>query len=92
MVLSVLSFFRYQDARVNSLADHLIKRQMPDGGWNCEDFKGDSHSSFHTTISVLEGLLEYQKANRKVRMDIEAARLRGHEFLLQHRLFKSDYT
>jgi hypothetical protein len=92
MVLSVLSYFRYKDSRVNSLADHLLERQMPDGGWNCEDFKGDSHSSFHTTISALEGLLEYQKTNRKVRVDIEMARLLGHEFLLQHRLYKSDHT
>ncbi len=92
IVLSVLSFFHYPDARVNDLADHLLGRQMPDGGWNCQDYMGDSHSSFHTTLSVLEGLLEYQKAGRKVRVDIETARLRGHEFLLQHRLFKSDRT
>lgn len=92
MVLSVLSFFRYPDTRVNDLADHLLERQMSDWGWNCEDYKGDSHSSFHTTISVLEGLLEYQKSKNRVRVDIEAARLRGHEFLLQHRLFRSHST
>jgi hypothetical protein len=40
----------------------------------------------------LEGLLEHQKSSDQVWMDIEAARLRGHEFLLQHRLFRSDHT
>ncbi len=92
LVLSVLAFFRYPDPRVNDLADHLLARQMPDWGWNCQDYKGDRHSSFHTTISVLEGLLEYQKSRHQVRLDIEAARLKGHEFLLQHRLFRSDRT
>jgi hypothetical protein len=92
MVLSVLAYFRYPDPRVNFLANHLLERQMPDWGWNCQDYLGDTHSSFHTTISALEGLLEYQKSHDQVRIDIEAARLKGHEFLLQHRLFRSDRT
>jgi hypothetical protein len=92
MVLSILAHFRYPDPRINDLADHLLKRQLADWGWNCEDYRGGKHSSFHTTISVLEGLLEYQKALAEVRTDIESARLRGHEFLLQHHLFRSDHT
>ena len=43
-------------------------------------------------MSVLEGLLEYQKSRDEVRADVEAARLQGHEFLLQHRLYKSHRT
>ncbi len=92
MVLSILAHFRYPDPRVDDLVDHLLGRQMEDWGWNCQDYAGDKHSSFHTTISVLEGLLEYQKARQAVRADIEVARLRGHEFLLRHRLFRSDRT
>ena len=92
MILSVLEFFRYPDPRIDNLADHLLARQMPDWGWNCEDYKGHRHSSFHTTISALEGLLEYQKSRQHLRLDIETARLKGHEFLLQHRLFRSDRT
>ena len=92
MVLAVLSHFRYPDPYLDEMADHLVRRQMPDGGWNCNDHKGDTHASFHTTLSVLEGLLEYQKSRPDVRVDIEAARLRGHEFLLQHRLYKSHLT
>jgi hypothetical protein len=92
MVLSILAHFRYQDPRLDDLADHLLDRQMADWGWNCEDYKGDRHSSFHTTMSALEGLHEYQKARERIRIDVESARLRGHEFLLQHRLFRSDHT
>ncbi len=92
MILSLLSYFHYPDSRVELLADHLLGRQMEDGGWNCEDHKGDTHSSFHTTISVLEGLHEYQKSRAKINPEVEEARLRGHEFLLQHRLFRSDKT
>ena len=92
MVLSVLSFFRYPDARKDDLADHLLGRQMPDGGWNCMDYRGDTHSSFHTTISVLEGLLEYQRSGAEVSAEVESTRLRAHEFLLQHRLYKSHRT
>ena len=89
MVLSILSHFRTSDSYLDSMADHLLQRQMADGGWNCNDHKGDTHSSFHTTLSVLDGLLEYQKSKGDTRLDIETARLLGHEFLLQHRLYKS---
>jgi hypothetical protein len=92
MVLSVLTYFRYPDQRIEDLANHLLSRQMEDGGWNCRDYKGATHSSFHTTISVLEGLLEYQRWRDDVNVDVEAARLLGHEFLLEHRLFRSHRT
>lgn len=92
MVLSVLAHFRYPDQRLEHLAAHLLSRQMEDGGWNCEDYNGASHSSFHTTISDLEGLLEYQRWREDIDLEVEAARLRAHEFLLQHRLFRSHRT
>jgi hypothetical protein len=44
-----------------SLAQRLIAEQLDDGGWNCEAPKS-ARSSFHTTICVLEGLLEYEQA------------------------------
>ena len=41
--------------------EYILTRQMPDLGWNCQDVrKGAVHSSFHSTICVLEGLTEYQ--------------------------------
>lgn len=92
MVLSVLAYFQYPDEQVDNLATHILDRQMDDWGWNCRDYMGATHSSFHTTISVLEGTLEYQKIRSQPRPEIEAARLRGHEFLLKHRLFRSHRT
>jgi len=59
MVLSLLSYFEYDDDRLDAPADHLLGQQMPDGGWNCQRPNGATHSSVHTTISVLEGLRFY---------------------------------
>ena len=44
-----------------SLARRLVGEQLEDGGWNCDAPKS-ARSSFHTTICVLEGLLEYERA------------------------------
>ena len=60
MVLSILSCFAYEDDRLDTLADHLLEEQMCDGGWNCRRDYGATHSSVHTTISVLEGLRLYE--------------------------------
>jgi hypothetical protein len=92
MVLSILAHFHYPDQRLDDLAHHLLGRQMEDGGWNCEDYRGATHSSFHTTISVLEGLLEYQRWREEINLAVEVARLKAHEFLLLHRLFRSHRT
>ncbi|MGB2963411.1 MAG: hypothetical protein WBB69_05445 [Anaerolineales bacterium] len=92
MVLSILAYFIYPDSRVHRLKDHLLTQQMPDGGWNCRSYLGDTHSSFHTTIAALEGLLIYQQTWPDSRKGITAAREKAHEFLLQHRLYRSHRT
>ena len=91
MVLSVLAYFRYPDERLHTIANHLLDQQMADGGWNCRSYDGHTHSSFHTTISVLEGLWEYEKTCG-VKTEIEVARARAHEFLWLHRLYRSHRT
>ena len=92
MVLSILARFRHDDDRLHVLADHVLERQMPDGGWNCQRARGATHSSVHTTISVLEGLDAYERHRpRKVR-SVRVATRRGREFLLAHRLFRSHRT
>jgi hypothetical protein len=45
-------------------------------------------SSFHTTICVLEGLLDYERAGRK-RAAVTRARKRAENYLLERRLFRS---
>lgn len=65
---------------------------MTDGGWNCEWDRGASHSSFHTTTTVLEGLREYSHAGGERSLETEGAENRGQEFLLEHRLYRSHRT
>ncbi len=98
MVLSILATFRYVDPRLHLPAGYLFKCQMPDGGWNCNDHLGHTHSSFHTTISALEGLRAYEKhilprdPNKANQEAVIETRDRALEFLLQHRLYCSHRT
>jgi len=61
---------------VQHIVDRLLGEQMSDGGWNCEQENGATVGSFHSTIDVLDGLLEYELASG-VRPDVSAARTRG---------------
>lgn len=98
MVLAILSTFQFRHEGVPTLAEYLFKEQMPDGGWNCEAWRGAVHSSFHTTLSVLEGLRRYETYYLPAAPDavhhekIIQSRNRALEFLLQHRLFRSHRT
>ena len=92
MLLSVLCHFGVDDERINSLYNFLAAEQMKDGGWNCNKVRGAVHSSFHTTLSVLEALWKYENIKPDKVREILTLRLRGMEFLLQHRLFKSSRT
>src|SRR5207247_639527 len=89
MVLSILSYFEYEDDRLDTIAGHLLEQQMPDGGWNCWRPYGATHSSVHTTISALEGLRHYELHRGRELRAVRAAQRRGREFLLVHRLFRS---
>jgi hypothetical protein len=92
MMLSILSHFAYDDDRVETIAEHLLEQQMPDGGWNCRRHLGATHASVHTTISVLEGLRCYELQRRQHVQAVRSAQGRGREFLLAHRLFRSHRT
>lgn len=70
---------------VGGLIERLLGEQLDDGGWNCERENGATRSSFHTTICVLEALLEYERAGR-ADGDVTRARLHGEEYLLARRL------
>jgi hypothetical protein len=93
MMLAVLCWFGLDDPRVDTLAEHVVAHQMADGGWNCRampGYGGATHGSFHTTISVLEGLLEYERFRKDRPGGLShLAQARGREFLLIHRMFRS---
>jgi len=69
------------------LLERLLGEQLADGGWNCEAERGSVRSSFHSTICVLEGLLEYEKT-RGATPVVTAARERAHDYLLDRHLFR----
>ncbi len=81
-----LALGAYFGRPTESLARLLIGEQLDDGGWNCEAPKS-ARSSFHTTICVLEGLLEYERAVGSA-PEIATARQRGEEYLLKRALFR----
>lgn len=82
----VLAFGSYFGHPKEQLARRLLSEQLADGGWNCDAPKSVC-SSYHTTICVLEGLLEYERA-RGAAPEIVAARRRGEEYLLARGLFR----
>lgn len=92
MILSILSYFEFEDDRLDTIAGHLLEQQMLDGGWNCARANGATHASVHTTISVLEGLRHYESYRGRNVRQVRAAQRRGREFLLVHRLFRSHRT
>ena len=72
---------------VEPIVARLLGEQMSDGGWNCEQENGSTRGSFHTTMDVLEGLLEYERTRGGV-PEVTAARLRGQEYLLERRMLR----
>ena len=77
----------YFGADVDSIVTRLLGEQLADGGWNCEAENGSVRSSFATTICVLEGLLEHERAAGGSARAL-AARRRGEEYLLERGLFR----
>ncbi|MDH3457914.1 MAG: hypothetical protein OER90_13830, partial [Gemmatimonadota bacterium] len=88
-VLALVSYFRLATPRVEEILSYLLREQMPDGGWNCLRYRGATHSSFHTTINVLEGLRLYAEAKGERTREVEAAEQRAREFFLRHALYRS---
>ena len=86
----VLSLGAYFGRPTESLARRLISEQLDDGGWNCEAPQS-LRSSFNTTICVLEGLLEYERAVGSA-PEITAARRLGEDYLLERGLFRRRST
>jgi len=90
-ILGVGSYFKEPN---EALANQLLGEQLEDGGWNCEAIEEtpkrpkSRRSSFHTTICVLEGLLDYERAGGKSSA-VREARERAENYLLDRRMFRS---
>ncbi len=83
-ILAIGAYFRKPN---DQLAQQLLSEQLDDGGWNCEAPKSKC-SSFHTTICVLEGLLEFERAGRKSAA-LTKARKKAENYLLERSMFRS---
>src|SRR6476646_7141691 len=83
-VVAVGAYFGEDEQHV---VDRLLSEQMADGGWNCEQESGSTRGSFHTTICVLEGLLEHERATGGSPV-LTAARERGQDYFLERRLLR----
>ena len=83
-ILGIGSYFKEPD---DALAHQLLAEQLEDGGWNCEAPQS-RRSSFHTTICVLEGLLDYERAGRKSAA-VTKARKKAENYLLERGMFRS---
>jgi len=88
---SALAIGAYFGGDVGGSVDRLLTEQMADGGWNCEQENGSTRGSFHSTICVLEGLLEHRRAAGGS-PEVSAARLGGQEYVLARRLFRRQST
>jgi hypothetical protein len=88
---NVVSTGSYFGVDMTPLVDRLLGEQLSDGGWNCEVENGATVSSFGTTINVLEGLLDHERATGGSAR-ITDARRRGEAYMLDRRLFRRKST
>ncbi len=93
MFLHICCYAKIKSDKIYEIVDYLIEKHFEDGGWNCMWQAGHTHSSLHTTLSVLEGILDYERNGYEYRLDeLLQQREEAHEFILRHHLYKSDKT
>lgn len=83
----IVALGAYYGEDVQEIVARLLGEQMSDGGWNCEQENGSTRGSFNTTIEVLAGLLEYERATGGS-PEVRAARLRGQDYFLARRMLR----
>jgi hypothetical protein len=87
----VVALCAYFDQDVDGVVSRLVCEQLDDSGWNCEAENGSDRSSFATTINVLEGLLQHERATGGF-PESRAARRRAEEYLLERKLLRRKST
>ena len=81
----------YFGVDVSPIVERILGERLADGGWNCEVENGSVRSSFDTTIDVLDGLLEFERATGGSAA-VSEARRSGEEYLLERSLFRRKST
>lgn len=92
--LRIGSYFLGRDPRLEQMAATILAVQYDDGGWNCQmrNYPERKHSSFNTTFNLLEGLREAVRAGNLDAAVFRKAEARALEFMLAHRMYRSDKT
>ena len=87
-------FLDPDDPRLLPLAEAILSAQFADGGWNCHmrNHPHRTHSSFHTTFNVLENVRVAVDQGAVPAAAFRDAEARAAEFMLAHRLYRSDHT
>ena len=94
MFLNYASYFMAGEKHLQSVVDFILSQQLSDGGFNCmSNRKGATHSSLHSTLSIIEGISEYSQRGYKYRLsELVLAEEQSRQFILEHKLFKSHRT
>jgi len=94
MFLYYACYFKIKKEKLISVVDFILTQWMPDGGFNCRSNRsGAVHSSLHTTLSILEGITEYEQNGYTYRLgELKKVQKSAEEFILLHQLFISDRT
>lgn len=94
MFLNYATYFETDENALKTIVDFIINQQLSDGGFNClYNRQGARHSSLHSTVSIIEGIHEYYVRGYNYRLDeLLKIEIESREFILKHRLFKSDKT
>ena len=91
MALNYSAYFGAPEVQLASIVDCLLAARISDGGFNCRRGPDVRHSSMHTTLSVIEGITSYERSGLRYRLDeLRLVRESSVEFLLRHRLFRSE--
>jgi hypothetical protein len=92
--LGLGAHFLEEDPRLPPLGEAVLSAQLDDGGWNCHvrNHPGTRHSSFNTTFNVLENARIAAARGIVSERAFRAAEERAAEFMLAHRLYRSDHT
>lgn len=91
MLILLAASFGLPDKRVDPTLGWLLDQQLDDGGWNCQAIRsGSRHGSFHTSISTLDALVQYQQSGGAI--DVNQAMEQGRRFFLDHHLYRSHRT
>ncbi len=92
--LGLGSYFLGGDARLAPLGEAVLSAQFDDGGWNCTCATGRARATAPSTprSTCSRPCESHRRAEQSLRATFRDAEARALEFMLAHRLYRSDKT